>query len=43
MANQEIYIEGDKIKNLFFIINGSASFCLPKFNCIPYIKISKGD
>jgi hypothetical protein len=43
MANEEIYLEGDIIKNLFFIINGSASFCLPKFNRIPYIKISKGD
>lgn len=38
--NQNIFIEGDPVNEIFFIISGTCAFVLPSFKNTPYIKIS---
>ena len=40
---QYIFKEGDDIKEIYFLTNGTAGFVLPIFNNVVYIQIEKGD
>ena len=40
--NQYIYMEGDDINNIYFLIKGMASFVLPSYENTSYINIYKG-
>ena len=41
--DQYIYLEGDDVKHIYFMIDGVASFVLPSFDNTQYIKIEVGD
>ena len=40
---QYIYIEGEEIKDIMFMIDGSAAFVLPSYKNCRYITIENGD
>ena len=41
--DQYIYLEGDDVKHIYFLIEGVASFVLPSFDNTRYIEIEVGD
>jgi CRP-like cAMP-binding protein len=41
--DQYIYLEGDDVKHIYFLIDGVASFVLPSFDNTRYINIEVGD
>lgn len=41
--NQHIYLEGDEVNCIYFLVSGSASFVLPSFENTNYIDIGIGD
>ena len=41
--DQYIYLEGDDVKHIFFLIDGLASFVLPSYDNTRYIDIEVGD
>ena len=41
--DEYIYIEGDEVHSIDFLIEGSAAFVLPSFKNCRYIRISPGD
>lgn len=41
--NQNIFFEGDDIKNIFFLSKGNAGYVLPKYENTIYINIQEGD
>ena len=41
--NQYIFLEGDEVNGIYFLISGAASFILPSFDNTPYININVGD
>jgi hypothetical protein len=43
LSHQEVFLEGDDVRFLYFIASGSASFCLPSFDYAPYVRIKTGD
>lgn len=40
--NQYIYMEGDDVHNIYFLIRGTASFVLPSYENTSYINIYRG-
>lgn len=42
-SHQYIYLEGDEIENIYFLVKGQASFVLPKYENTKYINIEIGD
>lgn len=42
-SKQYIYREGDEVDNVFFLIKGTASFVLPKYENTRYINLNIGD
>jgi CRP-like cAMP-binding protein len=40
--NQYIYLEGDEVSSICFVVSGNASFVLPSFENARYIDINVG-
>ena len=41
--NQFIYMEGDDVNNIYFLIKGMAAFVLPSYENTSYIEINSGN
>lgn len=41
--NQFIYMEGDDVNNIYFLIKGMAAFVLPSYENTSYIQINSGN
>ena len=40
-VDEYFFKQGDSVSKFYFIKEGEAQFCLPKYDHVPYIKVSK--